>query len=246
MEFKDKIAVVTGATRGIGKAIALELAKQGAIIIFTYLKNDDLAKELVFDIEKLGSKAYSHKIDVRNYKKTVDLVEKIREEYSRIDLLVNNAGITKDKTLMMMDKKEWQEVIDTNLTGCYNMTKACIVTFMRQKRGSIVNITSVAGIVGTSGQTNYSASKAGIIGFTKALAKEVASFNIRVNAIAAGYIETDMTKDLKEKDKIISSIPLARFGKPQEVAKVVSFLLSDEAGYITGEIIKVDGGLAIC
>jgi 3-oxoacyl-[acyl-carrier protein] reductase len=244
LKFKDKIAIVTGATRGIGRAIALELAKQGAIIIFTYLKNDDLAKQLVFEIEKLDSKAHPHKIDIRDYEKTADLVEKIREKYSRIDLLVNNAGITRDKTLMMMDEKEWQEVIDTNLTGCYNMTKACIVTFMRQKRGSIVNITSVSGMIGLPGQTNYSASKAGIIGFTKALAKEVAPFNIRVNAVAGGFIETDMTKDLK--DKVISQIPLARFGKPQEVAKVVSFLLSDEAGYITGEIIKVDGGLAIC
>ena len=243
LKFKDKIAIVTGATRGIGRAIVRELAKEGAIIIFTYLKNDNLAKELISEVNKIGSKAYSYKVDIRDYKRTLGLIEKITAKLGRIDLLVNNAGITRDKTLLMMEQKEWQEVIDTNLGGCYNMSKACLFTFIRQKNGSILNISSMAGITGAFGQTNYAASKAGIIAFTKSLAKETAPFNIRVNAIAAGYIDTDMTKDLNNKDKLISLIPLGRFGKADEVAKVAIFLLSEDASYITGKIIEVSGGL---
>lgn len=243
MCFKYKIAIVTGGTRGIGKAIVLELAKKGATVIFTYLKNDNLAKELLVLARKEKLKITSEKLDIRDYKKALNCVEKVKEKYGKIDFLINNAGITRDKTLLLMERKEWQEVIDTNLGGCYNMSKACIFTFMKQKSGSIVNIASLSGITGAVGQTNYTASKAGIIAFTKSLAKEVASFGIRVNAIAAGYIDTDMTKDLKDKDKRLSLIPLARFGKAEEVAKAAVFLLSDEASYITAEVIKVSGGL---
>ncbi len=247
MKFKDKLAIVTGGTRGIGRAIALELAKDGADIVFTYLKNDDLAVSLRKEIERLGARAYPFKIDVRDFEKVEEWKEKIIEQFNNIDILVNNAGIIKDSALAMMEKESWLEVIDTNLNGLFNVTKAFIVKFMKQKSGNIINITSLSGIIGLPRQTKYAASKGGIIAFTKSLAKEVAPFNVRVNAVAPGFIETDMTASLKEEylKQVMPQIPLGRFGKPEEVAKVVSFLAGDESNYITGQVIRIDGGLGM-
>jgi len=186
MIFKGKVAIVSGGTRGIGKAIVLMLAQEGADIAFTYLKSAEEAEELIKEVESKGSKVQAYKIDVRDFDKAKEFVEKVKLEFGRLDILVNNAGITRDKALMMMAKEDWQEVLDTNLTGVFNLTRNTIVTFLKQKSGAIVNITSVSGVSGLSRQTNYSASKAGIIGFTKSLAKEVAGYGIRVNAVAPG------------------------------------------------------------
>lgn len=242
---KDKVAIVTGGTRGIGRQIVLALARQGAKVAFNYLKSDNEAKSLLKEIDSLGSKALSYKFDVRDFDLAKEFVEKAREYFGGLDILVNNAGIIKDKALMLMDKNDWHEVIDTDLNGCFNLCRACIVGFLKQKRGNIVNIASASGITGAARQTNYSAAKAGIIGFTKALAKETAPYNIRVNAVAPGFIETEMVHTLKDeyKEKLKSLIPKGEFGKPEDVAKTVLFLLSDAANYITGQVLRVDGGM---
>lgn len=245
MLLQNKVAIVTGGSRGIGKAIALELVNNGARVIFTYLKSSEAATVLADEIKKLNGEAVAVKSDSRNYEEARKVVEETLSIFGRLDILVNNAGIIKDKALMMMAPEEWQEVIDTNLTGYFNMAKACIVTMMKQKGGNIVNISSVAGVTGIARQVNYSSAKAGIIGLTKSLAKEVAAYNIRVNAVAPGYIETDMTKDLKQKEVLGKFIPMTRFGKPEEVARTVSFLVSDKSNYITGQVVKVDGGLVM-
>lgn len=245
MSLQGKVAIVTGGTRGIGRACVLELIQKKAKVAFSYLKSDEAAGIVMDEVKELGGEALAIKADVRDYKEARRIVEETVNKFGTVDILVNNAGITKDKALMMMDPAEWQEVIDTNLTGYFNMAKACIVTMLKQKSGNIVNISSVAGVVGLPRQTNYSSAKAGIIGLTKSLAKEVAAYNIRVNAVAPGYIETDMTKDLKQKELLMKMVPVGRFGKPEEVAKVVSFLTSDKTNYITGQVIKVDGGLAV-
>jgi len=245
MSLQGKVAIVTGGTRGIGRAIVFELINAGAKVVFTYIKSDESAAIVLDEIKELKGDAEAMKADVKIYSEAKRVVEETCNRYGTVDILVNNAGILKDKALMMMEPSDWQDVIDTNLTGYFNMAKACIVTMMKQKSGNIINISSVAGLIGLPRQTNYSSAKAGIIGFTKSLAKEVASYHIRVNAIAPGMIETDMTKDLKKKDEFVKSIPLGRFGKPDEVAKAVSFIASGVSGYITGQVIKVDGGLAI-
>ena len=245
MSLQGKVAIVTGGTRGIGKAIVFEFIRNKAKVVFTYLKNDEAAGLIIDEIKELGGEVEALKADVRDYKEARRVVEETVNKFGTVDIMVNNAGIIKDKALMMMEPSEWQEVIDTNLTGYFNMSKACIVTMLKQKSGNIVNISSIAGIVGTPRQVNYSSAKAGIIGLTKSLAKEVGPYNIRVNAVAPGYIETDMTKDLKQKENLLKMIPSARFGKPEDVAKAVSFLVSGTADYITGQVIKVDGGLAI-
>lgn len=242
---KDEVAIVTGGSRGIGRAIVFELINCGAKVVFTYLKSIDAASIILDEIKELGGEAAAIKADSRNYAEAKKVTDEAVKRFGRLDILVNNAGIIKDKALMLMDQSDWQDVIDTNLTGYFNMARACIVTMMKQKKGNIINISSVAGLVGIPRQVNYSAAKAGILGLTKSLAKEVGAYNIRVNAVAPGYIETDMTSALKDKEKYLEYIPFKRLGKPEEVAKTVSFLASGKSEYITGQVIKVDGGLAI-
>lgn len=244
---KDKTAIVTGGTRGIGRAIVLELARNGCNVVFNYSKSDELANTLVKEVELHGVKAVAKKVDVSDFEAAKNMVKEVKDEFGQIDYLVNNAGITKDKLLALMGESDWDDVINTNLKSVYNFSKAVIMTMIKQKRGNILNITSVSGIAGVAGQVNYSSSKAGMIGFTKSLAKEVGKANINVNAIACGFIETDMTSSLPEeyKKKMTDMTSLKRFGKPEEVAKIALFLLSDDAKYITGHVLTVDGGLAI-
>ncbi len=245
LSLKDRVAIVTGATRGIGRAVALELAQNGAKVAFNYMSRDAEAHSLLDEIKESGTEGLSLKADVRDFELAKEFVTQVREYFGGLDFLVNNAGITRDKAFMLMEPQDWKEVIDTNLTGYFNMSRAVIVTMLKQKSGGIVNISSTSGISGIARQVNYSASKAGIIGMTKALAKEVAPYGIRVNAVAPGFIETDMTAVLKEdvKQKALAAVPLARFGSPGEVAKTVSFLLSERSSYMTGQVIKMDGGL---
>ncbi|MCX5710770.1 MAG: 3-oxoacyl-[acyl-carrier-protein] reductase [Candidatus Omnitrophica bacterium] len=247
MELKGKVVMVSGATRGIGRGIALELAKQGANISFSYVSSSKEAATLESELAALGVKAKAFQVDIKNFDTVKNWVEETKALFGGLDLVVNNAGIIKDKALAMMDIKEWHDVINTNLDGTFNLCRAAIITFLKQKSGNIINITSVSGMVGLPRQTNYSASKAGIIGLTKALAKEVAAYGIRVNAVAPGFIETDMLKDLSDdfKAKILEHVPLARMGKVEEVAKAVKFLATDESKYITGQTIVVDGGMSI-
>ena len=243
---KNKTALISGAARGIGRAIALELANEGANISFNFLKSSKDARDLEKDIKNIGVKGKSFQVDIKNYNAVKSWVDDTRELFGGIDVVVNNAGVIKDKALALMEPNDWGEVMNTNLDGTFNLTRAAIVAFIKQKSGVIINIASVSGMVGIPRQTNYAASKAGIIGFTKSLAKEVASYNIRVNAVAPGFTETDMLKDLKEEQKsqIMKQIPLNRFGRPEEVAKLVKFLVSEDAGYITGQTIVIDGGMS--
>jgi 3-oxoacyl-[acyl-carrier protein] reductase len=245
MSLENRVAIVTGGTRGIGRATVFELVQSGAKVVFTYLKSDESAGIILDEIKELNGEAEAIKADVKDFGEAKKVVRDTVAKFGRLDILVNNAGITIDKALMMMEPDEWQRVIDTDLTGYFNMAKACIVTMMKQKSGIIVNLSSVAGLVGLPRQINYSSAKAGIIGLTKSLAKEVAGYNIRVNAVAPGFIETDMTKGLKEREALEKMIPFGKFGRPEDVAKLVAFLAGDESGYITGQVIKVDGGLAI-
>ncbi|MDR4503994.1 MAG: 3-oxoacyl-[acyl-carrier-protein] reductase [Candidatus Scalindua sp.] len=244
---KDKAAIVTGGTRGIGRAIVLELARNGCNVAFNYAKSGDLAKALVTEVESLGVKALAKQADVADFEAAKNMVTEVKEEFGQIDFLINNAGVTRDKLLALMKESDWDDVINTNLKSVYNFSKAVIMTMVKQKSGSILNITSVSGIAGVAGQTNYSASKAGVIGFTKALAKEVGKAKINVNAIACGFIETDMTASLPEeyKNKMIDMTSLKRFGNPEEIARIASFMLSEDAKYITGHVLTVDGGLAL-
>ncbi len=245
--FAGKAAIVTGGARGIGRAICRELARRGCNIALNYAHSADQAESLLGELATLGCKARARAVDVADYPAVEDMVSWVKEEFGRIDILVNNAGIVRDKLLLAMSEKEWDEVIDVNLKGVFNFSRTVIGPMIRARAGTILNITSVSGIIGTPGQTNYAAAKAGIIGFTKALAKEVASRNITVNALALGFIDTDMTGTLSAeyKQKMIDAIPLRRFGSAEEVAGIASFLLSGSARYITGQIIQVDGGLAI-
>ncbi len=242
-----KVAIVTGGTRGIGRAIVLAVSAAGADCAFTYVRNRAAADSLTEEVRRTGRKALPVQSDARSFDGARTLVEDVKREFGRLDILINNAGITRDKSLMMMDSSDWSEVIDTNLTGVFNTSRACIITFLKQKSGNIVNISSVSGIHPLPGQTNYAAAKAGVIGFTKSLAREVAPYNIRVNAVAPGFIDTEMTAELGEKtrDRFVRMIPLQRFGAPEEVAQAVLFLLSEESQYITGQTLQLDGGLGI-
>ncbi len=244
---KDRVVLVTGGSRGIGKAIVEKAAGAGARVAFTYLKANDEAGFLEKQLTAQGASICPVKADVRDFEAMQSVISKIVERFGRLDALVNNAGVVRDKALMMMSPEDWRDVIDTNLTGTFNVCRAAIITLMKQRFGRIVNITSVAGIAGMAGQVNYSASKAGIIGLTKSLAKEVAAYNITVNAVAPGFIESDMTKDVaaKKKDELVKQIPLGRFGQTSEVAQLVTYLLSDEAAYITGQVMVMDGGLTL-
>jgi 3-oxoacyl-[acyl-carrier protein] reductase len=242
---ENKVAIVTGGSRGIGRSIVLTLAKAGVKVAFNYLKSEQEAQQLLKEIEAMGSEALCLKSDTRDYEASREFVEKVKSHFGSLDYLVNNAGIVRDKAFMLMAKSDWDEVIETNLTGYFNMARAVIVTLLKQKSGGIVNISSISGVGGIARQVNYAASKAGIIGLTRSLAKEVAPYNIRVNCVAPGFIATDITRSMKEdlKEKFTETIPFKRFGQGDDVAKTVLFLLSDRAGYITGQVIKVDGGL---
>lgn len=247
-EFSGKSAIVTGGTRGIGKAIVLELATRGANVAFNYAKSVEEAQQLKATIESLGVKCFTAQCDVAKTDAAAEFVKQATTEFGTINFLVNNAGITKDQLILRMKEEDWDSVIDTNLKGAWNFSKAVLRPMMRNDDGgSILNISSISGIVGMIGQTNYSASKAGMIGLTKALAKEVASRKITVNALALGLIETDMSSQMNQeyREKIISQIPLGRLGTVEEVAKIACFLLSDSARYITGQVIQADGGLAM-
>jgi 3-oxoacyl-[acyl-carrier protein] reductase len=240
--FAGKVAIVTGGSRGIGRAIVQALARENARVAFTYVQNKERAEELAN-----GDSIVAIQADVSQLEQAKDLVKQVKERFGRIDILVNNAGITRDKLLAMMSEKDWDDVIDTNLKGVFNVTKPVVGIMLRQRSGTILNITSISGIVGMAGQVNYSSSKAGMIGFTKALAKEMARANVTVNALALGFVETDMTGVLNAdyRAKAAEQIPLGRFGKAEEMAEVALFMLSPKASYITGQILQVDGGLAI-
>jgi len=246
-QLRDNVAIVTGGSRGIGRAIVLALSGQGADCAFTYTAQQEAAEALAAEVRTLGRRALPIRLDVRDFEGAKAMVEQVKGEFGRLDILVNNAGITRDRSLMAMSREDWADVIDTDLTGVFNTTRACIITFLKQKRGNVVNISSVSGIRPMPGQVNYAAAKAGIIGFTKSLAKEVAPYNIRVNAVAPGFIETDMTSQLGDKfrEKALQQIPLGRFGTAGEVAQAVLFMVSDASHYMTGQVLQIDGGLGM-
>ncbi|NDJ51680.1 MAG: 3-oxoacyl-[acyl-carrier-protein] reductase [Chloroflexi bacterium] len=244
---EGRVALITGASRGIGRAIAVELAAQGATVVVNYRSNQDAASAVVDEIIGAGGKANAIGADVSQFEAAGDLVAQTIEQHGQLDILVNNAGIARDNLILRLGEDDWDTVIETNLKSVFNTCKAVFKPMMRKRYGRIINISSVSGIAGNAGQTNYSASKAGMIGFSRALAREAATRGITVNVIAPGFISTDMTEDLTEdlKDLSLAAIPLGRWGDAQEVAYAVAFLASERAGYITGQVLSVDGGMVM-
>ncbi len=247
MSLEGKIALVTGSSRGIGRAIALELGKKGVNVAVNYAGNEQKAEEVVQELHDLGVKAIKIRANVADEQDVKAMIKEVTKEFGRLDILVNNAGITKDNLLMRMKVEEFDQVIETNLKGAFLCTKAVTRQMMKQRYGKIINIASIVGVSGNPGQANYVAAKAGLIGLTKSTAKELATRNILVNAVAPGFITTDMTNILTEeqKDAILSQIPLEKLGEPEDIANVVCFLASDDAKYITGQTIHVDGGMVM-
>jgi 3-oxoacyl-[acyl-carrier protein] reductase len=247
MSLDGKVALVTGASRGIGREIALELARQGANVAVNYSGSEAKANEVVDLIKELGRDAFAVQCDVSNSEAVTSMVKETIERFGSLDILVNNAGITRDNLLMRMKEEEWDDVININLKGVFLVTKAVTRQMMKQRYGRIINVASIVGVSGNPGQANYVAAKAGVIGLTKTSAKELATRNITVNAIAPGFITTDMTDKLTEdvKSEMLRVIPLARFGEPKDIAKVASFLASDDCGYMTGQTLHVDGGMVM-
>lgn len=240
----EKLALVTGGSRGIGKACALKLAQAGYDVVINYAGNAEAAAKTVEEIKALGVVAEAYRFDVSNQEEVDENIAKIIEKYGRIDILVNNAGITRDDLFIRMDSDKWNAVINTNLNSAYYVTKPVVKVMMKQRSGAIVNMSSVVGVSGNIGQANYSAAKAGLIGFTKSLAKELGARNIRVNAVAPGFIATDMTKDLANTEEMLKFIPLKRMGTPEDIASAVKFLTVDST-YVTGQVLEVDGGMII-
>ena len=245
MSLNGKTALVTGASRGIGRAIALRLAEDGANVAVIYAGSADKAEAVVNEITALGVNAKAYRCNVADSAAVNETVKAVTNDLGKIDIPVNNAGITRDGLMLRMKDEDFDAVLDTNLKGAFNMIRACYSGFIRKKSGRIINISSVSGIMGNAGQANYSASKAGVIGLTKSVARELASRGITCNAVAPGFIQTDMTENLGDNNPLLNSIPLGRMGKPEDIAAAVAFLASDSAAYITGEVLKVDGGLAI-
>mgnify|MGYP001567012178 CR=1 FL=1 len=247
IDLTSKVVLVTGATRGIGRAIAIEFAKCGADVAFTFRSSPEFAVSLEKEISELGRKSKSYQADAADGVKAIEVVESVIKEFGKIDILVNNAGITRDSLLMRMSEIDWDLVLDTNLKSVFHYTKIVSRQMMSQRSGKIINISSVVGISGSAGQANYVASKAGVIGFTKSIAKELASRNIQVNAVAPGFVDTEMTEKLTEKQKeiILTQIPMKRIAKTFEVAQVVSFLASSASDYMTGQVLAVDGGMTM-
>ncbi|HYE80534.1 MAG TPA: 3-oxoacyl-[acyl-carrier-protein] reductase [Clostridia bacterium] len=247
MQLKGKNALVTGGSRGIGRAIALQLAAKGANVVVNYTSNREAALAVVRDIEAMGVSGMAVKADVFNVEEVENLVNEVLNTFGSIDILVNNAGITRDNLIIRMTEQDFDDVIKTNLKGAFICTKSVSKVMIKQKTGKIINVSSVVGIIGNAGQSNYAAAKAGLIGFTKSMAKELAKRGINVNAVAPGFIETDMTSKLpdKVKEEFISGIPLMRAGKPEDIAKVVLFLASEYSDYITGQVINIDGGMVM-
>jgi len=247
MNLMGKAALVTGASRGIGREIALELARQGANVAVNFSGSEAKANEVVDEIKALGRAAFTVKCDVSNSEEVAAMVKETIDQFGKLDILVNNAGITRDNLLMRMKENEWDDVININLKGVFLCTKAVTRQMMKQRAGRIINIASIVGVIGNPGQANYVAAKAGVIGLTKTTAKELATRNITVNAIAPGFITTDMTDKLTEeiKAEMLKQIPLARLGEPKDIAKVTAFLASDDASYMTGQTLHIDGGMVM-
>ncbi|WP_202080463.1 3-oxoacyl-ACP reductase FabG [Caldalkalibacillus salinus] len=245
MSHEQAHILVTGGSRGIGRGMVTHLVQKGYQVSFIYNRSQKAAEELIHTFSDSSTTLHAYQCDIRDYQQAKETVQRIIEEQGPIDGLVNNSGLVKDRSLFMMDEEHWRTVIDTNLTGMYNVTRSVITHFLKKKKGNIVNISSVAGLVGTPGQTNYSASKSGIIGFTKSLATEVARYGINVNAVAPGYINTEMVQNMPERkrDTLFESIPVGYVGEVEDVAHLVHFLLSEQSRYITGQVITVDGGL---